>query len=44
MMICENYGKYEYCEKNIKGKIKYINKKKVCKRCFFKIKRENKNV
>lgn len=41
-MICENYNKYKYCEKYIKGKIRYIKGKKVCERCFYHIKIEDK--
>jgi len=33
-MICENFGKYEGCEKYIKGRIKYKNKKRLCRRCY----------
>jgi len=30
----KNFRKYELCEKYIKGRIRYKNKKRLCKRCY----------
>ena len=42
-MECENKKNNPYCDGRIKGKTNVINNMEVCSRCFWKIKRENKN-
>jgi len=41
-MICENKKNNKHCRGIIKGRIKYINKMRVCDRCFYIIKKERK--
>ncbi len=42
-MECENRKNNEKCKGKIKGGVKYANNMRVCGRCFYKLKMENKN-